>query len=232
MKPPEKNSRARLAMVIPNGMAVRTIFETPVLAQLAALDGWQVDLLTPRAEDAARIASLQAPHLRWRAFQAPAMPTRNAPAPGRRLLSGWHRALEATIFRERAQFPNLYYRFNSLSGFTAHRHKMQMSAERRAQEAEAGHYVHAHYGHPRPLSWRLLRAVYAFYYAGWQGGDSRVEAYFDQERPGLVLFVHVQNHAIRPYSVAARRRGVPMLGFITSWTNPPPAARWPLVCAG
>jgi hypothetical protein len=207
-------------MVLPNAMAVRNVMETPVLDILATQEDLVVTLLTPNPAHRERISKLNSEHLYWADIRHPVFQVNglNCTHQISKVCRLSHRLL-MRLLRGRAEFANLVFRFNHFHQFAGHRHKVNLSPERRHHEATAGNFVDNELGKPFPNSWLLFRLFYRLYYSTW-GGNPLVEAFFDQYKPDLVVLLHVQNQLIKPYSIAARLRRLPILGIVGSWDQP------------
>lgn len=219
-------AKARIALVLPNSMAVRNTLETGVLAELAQLGDLEVAVLTPYAANAEAVARLGAPGFTWVDLNQP------GPDPG--LTYGGPLAtvarlaqrLTARLLRPWVGFAQLVYRFNQVRGFAGHRQKTALPPEDRRREALAGNFADPALGRPWPDSRALLRLFYALHYARWYS-EPRVEAFCERFRPDLMVLHHLQNEAVRPWANAARRRGLPLLGVVGSWDQP--TTKGPLV---
>ena len=174
---------SRVAMVLPNAMAVRNVMETPVLDLLAMQEDLVVALLTPNPADRERISKLDSGHLYWADVRRPVLQVSGVNSTHQiskvRRLS--HR-LFMRLLRGRAGFANLVFRFNHLHQFAGHQQKLNLSPERRRREAMAGNFVDKELGEPFPDSWFLFRILYRLYYSTWDS-NSLVEAFFDQYKP-------------------------------------------------
>ncbi len=205
----------RVALVLPNAMAVRNLVETPVLGLLARRRDLAAVILTNSKEDEGRISNQEGGYLNWADIRQPS-PVRETMDPAMRVRRMAYVALTRGVLRGKAGFGNLVFRFNHLKGFVGHRQKGRLPAERRLREAMAGNYVDGRLGRPLPASQRVYRLLYGLYYSGWYS-EPPVEAFFDEFCPDVLVLGHVQNEAIRPYVAAARRRKTPILGIVGSW---------------
>jgi hypothetical protein len=212
--------RRRVAMLLPNNMAVRNVLQTPVLDYLAKADKTEITFLTPFQHNANLIAAQHASNIGWRQLSRPmdgdyGLLDGRAAMVGRRVV---HRILQRTIGRW-AGFGNLVFRFNEIQGFKGHLRKKKLPPEKLNREALAGNFPDSRLGRPFPRSKTLLRLLYSLYYTTWYS-EPQVEAFFDLYQPDTLVLYHVQVESIRPYVSAARRRKLPILGIVGSWDQP------------
>jgi hypothetical protein len=205
----------RVALVLPNAMAVRNFVETPVMGLLAQTRKVRGVVLTNSTEDQERVCEQGAGYLNWANLRRP-VPVRTTCSPSMKARRLLHLLLTRGLLRGRAEFGNLVFRFNHLNGFVGHRQKSRLSPERRLREAMAGNFVDPQLGRPLPASSTVYRLLYALYHSRWYS-DALVESFFDDFKPHLVVLGHVQNEGIRPYVAGARRRKIPILGIVGSW---------------
>ncbi|MGQ9652439.1 MAG: hypothetical protein ACUVXD_00055 [Thermodesulfobacteriota bacterium] len=205
----------KVALVLPNAMAVRNFVETPVLGLLAERRDLMAVILTNSQEDKDRISHQGAGYLQWADLRHPTS-NRDTSDLAMRVRRLAHKAVARVILRGKAEFGNLVFRFNHLEGFVGHRQKSRLPAERRLREATAGNYVDERLGRPWAGSPTMYGLLYNLYYSNWYSAPT-VEAFFDEFCPDLLVLGHVQNEGIRPYVAAARRRKIPILGIVGSW---------------
>lgn len=202
-------------------MAWRNCMETPLIELLARQEALNVVILSIFKEDQRRILGLDAKNLKWAYVHHPSENTNTALQPPslpvkEKLRQIGHGFLNP-ILSKWAGFGNLVFRFNHIHRFSTHQFLVHLPPARKTREAQAGNYVDDHLGQPFPDSERLLWLLYRFYYSTWQRNSPQVEIFFEQFRPHLVVISHVQNPTIKPYVVAATKRGIPILGMIGSW---------------
>jgi hypothetical protein len=212
---------ARIAILLPNNMAARNILESPVLSALAGESDLEVVFITSTASDAKCLPADSKAKMSWADIGNP----NGSPRPGlfhgpsivvfKRLL---HRVLMRLV-RPWCGFGNLVFRFNEIHQFAGHKLKKRMPKERQEREAQAGNFVVQALGRPLPRSRALFRLLFKIYHSSWYS-EPPVEAFFDRFEPHLLVVYHLQFEADRPYGVAARRRGIPILGVIGSWDQP------------
>ncbi len=205
----------KVALVLPNAMAVRNLVETPVLELLAERRDLVAVILTNSQEDKGRISNQGAGYLQWADLRHPTS-SRDTSELAVRMRRLAHMAVARGILRGKAEFGNLVFRFNHLKGFVGHRQKSRLPAERRLREAMAGNYVDERLGRPWAGSPTVYGVLYGLYYSQWYSAPP-VEAFFDEFCPDIIVLGHVQNEGIRPYVAAARRRKIPILGIVGSW---------------
>jgi hypothetical protein len=211
----------RIAILLPNTMAVRNILESPVLPALDGERDWEVVFITPTASDAKCLPDKAEAKLAWADLGNPNGSSRPGLFHGpsitvfKRLA---HRVLMRLV-RPWCDFGNLVYRFNEIHQFAGHKLKKRMPKERQEREAQAGNFVGQSLGRPFSRSKTLFKLLYRIYHSTWYS-EPHVEAFFDRFKPHLLVVYHLQFEADRPYGVAARRRGVPILGVVGSWDQP------------
>lgn len=212
--------RRRVALLLPNNMAVRNTLETPVLTELAAQKELEICFLTPSEVHAAKIKSANRDRFVWADIGNPAgrrLPLCSGPA-GVALRRLAERALMKPI-RPWAGWGNLVFRFNERQGFAGHLLKKNLPPERRKRENLAGNYPDPKFGRPLPRSRFLYELIYRLYHSTWYS-EPGVEAFLNDYKPDLLVIHNVQNQAIRPWIASARRRRLPMLGIVGSWDQP------------
>lgn len=120
----------------------------------------------------------------------------------------------------------LVFRFNSVNGFQGFLDRLRQSRHLRRRAFREGLPSRRWLGFPFPRSRTLLRLFKSLYYRAWQRHPA-VEALFDQVRPDLVVLTHLQTALVTPYLLAARARGIRLIGINGSWDQP--TTKGPLV---
>jgi hypothetical protein len=215
-------SRKRLALVAINSFSFRFLSESGILAQLCQSPGLHCAMISPNPAHQAYLADLPSAQAQWHRLNQPhsdlsILPPRRLPE---RAWAYLHRLLRAGPLRKRAEFANLYYRFSEIHQFVRFLDRKHFSPEKKRFEETRAVFLDEAYGRPFPKSERVFKWLYDFHYAPWQVPDMYVEAFFEAYQPDAVVLLHVQNTMVKPYALAAQKRGIPLLGLVASWDQP------------
>jgi len=212
----------KIVLIAINNFTLRFVSETPILETLTNNHDLDIALVTPSEKHQAYIELLGSPsNLHWHSFDRPTDDFTQYHYPQWHRMLGWlHNLLNRTIFKNRAKFENLYFRFSEIHQFVRFLHRKQLPAQERARQAKRARYLEPEYGFPFPKSKFIYQFLYRVYHFLYQHPDLYVESFFDAYQPDSVIFIHVQNKQIKPYWLAAARRKIPTLGIIASWDQP------------
>jgi hypothetical protein len=205
----------RIFIIVRYHMMRRIMFNTDILPLLAQEADWQLHIITPDAQDAEALSG----QMQWHDIDRPMPSFEERHTRGQRAGFAAHRLLSAP-FKSRMDYPNLAFRFNQLSGFASHKLRQGLSPEQLEVEARAGNFLDRNLGRPLSGNWPLFRLLYGLHFDPWQYNDAYVETLFDTYPPDLVVFIHTQTPNYKPYILAAKRRGIPVLGMVGSWDQP------------
>lgn len=205
----------RVLAVLPHEHFARMYLTGPVADALAADPAVRWWFATRTPADADHVRSLGAAGGGWAELVRPFRGARPA-GMGARLRWSLHQVAAAAGFYVHL---SLVYRFNSRHGFRGFRNRLRLSRPARVLARREGHPVDRWLGWPLPRSRRVERAVGRLYHARWQR-QPEVEALFDDVRPDLLVLATVQSPFVTPYVLAARARGIAVLGAIGSWDQP------------
>jgi hypothetical protein len=204
----------RIVILLPNGMAVRSFIETPILQLLAEQEDLSVAFLTGVAKTQDKVTAASA-NFCWRDIYSPA----SARPPSSSLIDRIRHIIYRVFlfwFRGRIGYGMLAYRFNEIHQFAGHTHKKNLGIKRKLREMVAGNYVFRLLGFPFPKSRQIFDWLYRLYYSMWDY-DGRVETFFQEFDPSLIVITYPQEISTHPYIAAARRRGITMLAHPGSW---------------
>jgi len=207
----------QIAIVLPVKFAARDFFHTPVIEHLGAQPGVEFTLFTPDYQDRDQIERYGFTNIKWANLFRPTDDLSTWQAFKLRCRWKWI-CYNLLLFwlKRRSGFGMLVYRFNHIHQFAGHRHKVGLPRARRRREARTGNFVSPGYGFPLPGNRRLLNLLSRGYFSTWDG-DAAVESFFDRHPPDLLVVAYPQNHRVRPYRLAARRRGLPQITIVGSW---------------
>lgn len=211
------NPAGSIVVVLPNSMAVRTFMQTPVMEELSRWKGRTTYVLTPRSADKKVIRRRDVPNVIWRSIYVPS----EKPSDRKVRMARLCRSACLRIIRIlRAEYKNLVFRFNHISGFQGHRQKVNMPSERRKREALAGNHSDLRLGRPFVDSRSLYKLLHRLHFGGWQCLNQPVAAFYREVDPDLVVLWNIQNFLANDYLVAANRMAVPTAAVISSWDMP------------
>jgi hypothetical protein len=209
-----KSDILRIAILLPNGMAVRNFIETPILQLLAEQEDLSVAFLTGAAGAQGKVTAASASFC-WRDIYRPASTGLPFSSLADRIRHIIYRMFRFWV-RGKIGYGILAYRFNEIHQFAGHTHKKNLDSKRKLREMVAGNYVFRLLGFPFPKSRRIFDWLYHLYYSMWDY-DGRVEAFFQEFDPTLLVVGYPQEVSVHPYIAAARRRGVATLVHPGSW---------------
>ncbi|MDX1975776.1 MAG: CDP-glycerol glycerophosphotransferase family protein [Rickettsiales bacterium] len=191
----------RLAVILPYDMTARHLLETDFVSLLA------------------QQSSVEQVHIVARA--APVLPANWQYAPLVRPFRSQPKTLwaDSKLVLGHMLHQILICRFNLLREFQGFADRLKQSGALRKQEIKEGHPSSRLFAFPFPRSLKLYGWLLKSYWGQWQRHPA-VEAWFDQAQPDLVVLGHIQNPFITPYILAARARGIPLMGMNGSWDQP------------
>ncbi len=211
------DERRRVLVVLPFDMSFRNIVIAPVAAHLAADRSIEVTMVSRDARQGEQLARIGGGTIRWEALPRP---LQQSLAPGlalprrlRLLLADMRAVLGHYLFLA------LVYRFNSIAGFRGFDDRIRQSRSIRWKEFREGLPSLRWLGFPFPRSTAIFAGLKRIYFSGWQR-QWPVEELFDRVRPQTVVVTHMQTSTVTPYILAARARGLPVLGLNGSWDQP------------
>lgn len=207
-------ARHDILVVLPHEHFGRMYLHGPVAEAMASSTTLRWSFATRDDADAAALGSLGEVGGRWAPLHRPFRSPR--PAPLKLLPWVVHQLASAVGFYLHL---SLVYRFNMRHGFQGFRNRLLLSKPARRLARREGHPVDRWLGFPAPRSALIERAVTRLYHAAWQRQPD-VEALFDDLRPAVVVLATVQSPFVTPYALAARARGIPILGMIGTWDQP------------
>ena len=193
--------RPPVLIVLPAPMIARNWLSTSVLDLLAARRDMDVTIVTSEAGDQAIVESKG---LQWRAMLR-----------GKRV-QGFERA---RYYAGYLLYLVLANRFNAISSFRGARERLKQSRALRRIALKDGLPASPWFGFPLPRSRLLFHGLQRLYQSRLMH-FAEADATLDAVRPALIVLGHVQNHFTMPYALAAKKRGVPILGAIGSWDQP------------
>lgn len=213
---PEARSR-RVLIVLPFDMSARNFITSPVAASLAADATLDVTVVSREPSDADRLNEMPGRPIAWRPMLRP---FKQCFAPG--LPLGERIGLIESDIRSALghyTFLSLVYRFNSIRQFRGFLDRVRQSRAMRKLAFKEGLPTRRWLGFPAPNSKAIFNVMRRAYFSAWQRHRS-VEQLFDERRPDAVVVTHLQSSTVTPYVLAARARGIPILGINGSWDQP------------
>lgn len=222
--PATEGGPRKVLMVLPYDMSARHVIETSVARLLAARDDLDVTVVSRKPSDGDALAALPGRPLAWhpmlRPFRKPAQGVAGSSGRRHRFVADLRFALGFCLHL------SLVFRFNWQKGFRGFRDRLRQSAAARRQAFREGLPSLRLLGFPLPGSRWVYDRLHRLLYSAWQT-HLEVEKLFDQARPELLVLTHLQNGLVTPYLLAARHRGIPILGINGSWDQP--TTKGPLV---
>jgi len=191
----------RILIVLPSPMIARNWLSTGVASHLGSRGDIAVTVLT--ADEGDRKLA-EAAGLRWQ----PMMRGRG--------LRGFTRLRYYVAYVVHLM---LVHRFNVMAGFRGFQERLRQSRRLRRLALREGLPVSPWFGRPLARSRMIYRWLERAYHSGFHRYRA-VETELDEIKPALVVLGHIQNHFTLPYALAARARGVPVLGAVGSWDQP------------
>ena len=128
-------------------------------------------------------------------------------------------AADARLAAGHFLFLSLVYRFNAIADFRGFNDRLKQSRALRRLAFKEGLPSRRWLGIPLARSRGLFAMLRGLYFSGWQR-HVQVEELFADKRPDVLVITHLQTSAVTPYVLAARARGVPILGINGSWDQP------------
>lgn len=207
----------RVLILLPFDMSVRNFITSPVAAHLAADPSLDVMMVSREGKDRDRLEAIPGRPIRWepivrpfRLLRTPGMP----PLRRARILFADTRLAVGHYW-----FLSLVYRFNVMRGFRGFLDRIRQSRPLRRLAFKEGLPLRRWLGFPFAASASLFAVLRAIYFSRWQR-HVLVEELFDSFRPDVLVITHLQISALTPYVLAARARGIPILGVNGSWDQP------------
>lgn len=216
--------RRRVLMVLPYDMSSRNTIRAPLAGLLAADDSLDVTMVSRDAKDAQLLAQLPGRTIAW---EPVLRPLRGLPQGWARGLAGWRHLLADIRFILGFYLHlTLVFRFNHLAGFRGFRDRLRQSLAMRRIAFREGLPSMPWLGWPFPGCRHLFVILRRLYYSFWQRHVA-IEALFDRLQPDLLVLTHLQSPMVTPYLLAARARGIRIIGLNGSWDQP--TTKGPLV---
>ncbi|MFJ9534514.1 hypothetical protein [Herbaspirillum sp. NPDC101396] len=113
----------------------------------------------------------------------------------------------------------LTYRINVISDLQGFKTRLRQSWSQRKIYLREGLPMSQLFGIPFARSRTIYDVLYRVYYSRWQR-FAAVDRLLAQSRPDLMILSMLQTHMVTPYALAARARGVRILGINGSWDQP------------
>lgn len=218
-----KGARRRLLIVLPYQMSARTFIHSDVAACLADHSDLDITYVTRDAADRS-ILGEHGEHVRWLELPRPFRRAVQDHGPSASRKFGGDMRLTLGFYLHLM----LVFRFCSIQGFRGFRDRLRQSSSLRKQARQEGLALQHWMGFPFPHSRRLFNILRGFYFRRWQRHPG-VECQFDSTEPDVLVLGHLQNPWVTPYVLAAKARGIPIMGVNGSWDQP--TTKGPL-CAG
>jgi hypothetical protein len=198
----------RIIVVLPGAMVARNWLSTGLLERLAREPDLAVTLVTADDKDAdvaRRLGLAWEPMLR---------------------ASGGLRTLQWRVKASYLLHLASVFRFNAIQRFRGAQQRLRQSRRLRGLALRDGVPAYAIFGWPFATSSSALSALLSLQKSLWRT-CAPVARLFDRTDPALLVIGHMQNSFVLPYVLAAKARGIPVLGAIGSWDQP--TTKGPLV---
>lgn len=214
---PQSVDKRRVLVVLPFDMSARNFITAPVAARLARDASLDVMMVSRETHDGDALRRLPVGSVSWSPMLRP---FRQSLAQGVPLL----RRLRLLMADVRIAFGHylflmLVFRFNSIKGFQGFSDRRKQSLAMRRLAFKEGlpslHWL----GFPFPRSLQIFAALKRLYFTSLQRYPI-VEDLFDGFKPDVLVVTHMQTSTVTPYVLAARARGIPILGVNGSWDQP------------
>lgn len=212
-----QRQRRRVMLLLPFDMSVRNFVTSPVATHLAADPTLEVMVVSREPRDRDQLATLSGNPIGWKPILRP---FRASLAPGLpharriRLLFA-----DARTALGHYWFLSLVYRFNTIARFRGFLDRIRQTRPMRKLAFKEGLPSRRWLGFPFAGSRTLFEALKRIYFSRWQRHVA-VEELFASFQPDVVVLTHLQTSTLTPYVLAAKARGIPMLGVNGSWDQP------------